>query len=169
MPPHRAVHHFVEWSVDCMLESDMAHAFLTPSNAGMTATDTQKNTVYYVAKKMAVSCAPEEFALELGRHFVRTYPLVFRAKVAVEVSPWKRVSIQGQLHDHGYVSEGPEIRTCKVSVDKAGNEHITSGLKQLRLLKTTQSGYAGFIHDEFTTLPDVNDRIVATAMTSTWK
>lgn len=38
-------HHFVEWTVETMLESDMAHAFLSSSNAGMTATDTQKNAV----------------------------------------------------------------------------------------------------------------------------
>ncbi len=38
-------HHFVEWKVQSMLESDMEHAFLTESNKGMTATDTQKNTV----------------------------------------------------------------------------------------------------------------------------
>ena len=38
-------HYFVEWSVDVMLESDMAHAFLKGSNTDMTATDTQKNTV----------------------------------------------------------------------------------------------------------------------------
>jgi hypothetical protein len=39
------VHYFVEWTVHTMLESDMAHAFLEGSNADMTATDTQKNTV----------------------------------------------------------------------------------------------------------------------------
>ncbi len=38
-----------------------------------------------------------------------------------------------------------------------------------QVLKTTQSGYAGFLHDEFTTLPDVTDRIVATSITATWK
>lgn len=38
-------HAFAEWSVDTVLESAMAHAFETPSNAGMTATDTQKNAV----------------------------------------------------------------------------------------------------------------------------
>lgn len=39
------VHHFVEWTVRTMLESDMAHAFIEGSNTDMTATDTQKNTV----------------------------------------------------------------------------------------------------------------------------
>ena len=39
------VHHFVEWTVHTMLESDMARAFTEGSNIDMTATDTQKNTV----------------------------------------------------------------------------------------------------------------------------
>jgi urate oxidase len=44
--PDGSVRHvFVEWSVQTALESDMAHAFTSPSNAGMTATDTQRNTV----------------------------------------------------------------------------------------------------------------------------
>ncbi len=47
-----AVHHFVEYSVFTMLESDMAHAYHTDSNRGMTSTDTQKNSVYYVAKQV---------------------------------------------------------------------------------------------------------------------
>ena len=46
------MHVFVEYNVYLMLESDMAHAFHTDSNKGMTSTDTQKNTVYYVAKKV---------------------------------------------------------------------------------------------------------------------
>lgn len=39
------VHHMVEWNVNTMIESDMEHAFVKGDNAGMTATDTQKNTV----------------------------------------------------------------------------------------------------------------------------
>lgn len=38
-------HYFSEWNVSTTLVSDMAHAFKTSSNADMTATDTQKNTV----------------------------------------------------------------------------------------------------------------------------
>lgn len=38
-----------------------------------------------------------------------------------------------------------------------------------QVLKTTQSGYSGFAHDRFTTLPDVADRIVATSVTATWR
>lgn len=151
-----------------MLESDMAHAFLTSSNAGMTATDTQKNTVYYIAKQMAAPCSPEEYAIALARHFVNTYPLVSKAKVTVEATPWRRLQVNGQPHDHGYVQEGTELRTAYAAVDKAGTVDVRGGVKDMRVLKTTQSGYVGFIHDKFTSLPDVTDRIVATAVTATW-
>ena len=39
------VHHFVEFAVHTMLESDMEHAFIKGDNKDMTATDTQRNTV----------------------------------------------------------------------------------------------------------------------------
>ena len=38
-------HYFVEWEVQVLLKSDMDHAFLSDSNADMTATDTCKNMV----------------------------------------------------------------------------------------------------------------------------
>lgn len=37
------------------------------------------------------------------------------------------------------------------------------------MLKTTQSGYEGFLHDKYTLLPDTKERMVATSITSTWK
>lgn len=39
------VHHFVEWMVEVIIESDMEHAFVKGTNDGMTTTDTTKNTV----------------------------------------------------------------------------------------------------------------------------
>lgn len=43
------------------------------------------------------------------------------------------------------------------------------GLKDLSVLKTTQSGYEGFLRDQYTLLPEVRDRIMATTVTCTWK
>jgi len=39
------LHHFAEWTVEVLLESAMAAAFLHGDNSGMTATDTVKNSV----------------------------------------------------------------------------------------------------------------------------
>ncbi|EFJ50531.1 hypothetical protein VOLCADRAFT_73602 [Volvox carteri f. nagariensis] len=163
------IHHMVEWNVDTMIESDMEHAFVKGENTGMTATDTQKNTVYVVAQRMSQKCTVEQFAIALAQHFVRTYPLVSKAKIYVEQKPWNRMQIGGLPHDHGYALAGTEMRTVYVTYDKAGKLDVTAGLKELSLLKTTQSGYEGFLRDEYTVLPEVNDRIMASTVTCTWK
>lgn len=164
-----SVHYFVEWMVHTMLESDMERAFTDGDNTGMTATDTQKNTVYVVAKRMAKRCSVEQYAAALAQHFVTTYPRVSRAKVWVEQAPWKRVTIGGISHEHGYEMSGSEVRTAAVVYDKAGKLDVTAGVKGLKVLKTTASGYEGFLRDEFTALPEVRDRIMATSVTATWK
>lgn len=158
-----------EFTVFVMLESDMEHAFLTESCAGMTPTDTQKNVVYYVAKQMAEPCGPEEFGIAIAKQFVSEYPLVSKAKVTVEMKPWKRIVRPDGAHDHGFIQQGTEIRTGYVEFDRTAGLTVHGGLKELRVLKTTQTGYEGFLHDRFTTLPDVRDRIVATSVTATWR
>ncbi|EIE26572.1 urate oxidase II [Coccomyxa subellipsoidea C-169] len=163
------VHHFVEWTVHTMLESDMAHAFLDGSNTDMTATDTQKNTVYYIAKQCNKRCSPEEYAIALARHFVATYPKVSKAKVWVEQAPWERCQVDGQPHNHGFAHTGAEIRTTFVTADDQGNTAVTAGLKGYKVLKTTQSGYEGYLHDQYTLLPETRDRIMATSIAATWK
>lgn len=37
------------------------------------------------------------------------------------------------------------------------------------MLKTTQSGYEGYLKDEYTLLNETRDRIMATSVTATWK
>lgn len=37
------------------------------------------------------------------------------------------------------------------------------------MLKTTQSGYEGYLRDQYTLLPETRDRIMATSVAATWK
>src|SRR5262249_42466104 len=46
---------------------------------------------------------------------------------------------------------------------------VVSGLANLVVLKTTDSAFAGFPRDEYTTLPETAERILATSMTVSWK
>lgn len=55
-----------------MLESDMAHAFLTPSNKDMTPTDAQKNTVYYIAKQVGQLHEPCAWAAAVAAQLNRS-------------------------------------------------------------------------------------------------
>ena len=45
---------------------------------------------------------------------------------------------------------------------------VTAGIADLIIMKTSRSAFAGFPRDEYTTLPETNDRLLATALTATW-
>jgi urate oxidase len=64
---------------------------------------------------------------------------------------------------------GTEVRTTQVTYDKAGKLDVTCGVRDLKVLKTTQSGYEGYLKDEYTLLGETRDRIMATSVTATWK
>ncbi|GMH32258.1 hypothetical protein BSKO_00092 [Bryopsis sp. KO-2023] len=162
-------HTFAEWKVDVMLDSSVEHAFTAGSNEGLTATDTIKNTVYLIAKQMEAPCSPEDFGMAIGQHFIDTYEKVSKATLSVEQMAWERVVKEGVEHNHGFVSTGDAIRTAEVVVTKdAEHAEVTGGLKGLKVLKSTQSGFVGYIQDDYTLLPETNDRIMATSVTSKW-
>jgi urate oxidase len=46
---------------------------------------------------------------------------------------------------------------------------VVSGLHDLVVLKSTGSEFKGFLRDDYTTLPDADDRILATALHATWQ
>jgi urate oxidase len=50
----------------------------------------------------------------------------------------------------------------------SGDRRVEAGLDNLLVLKTTQSGWENFYREQYTTLPDTNDRILATTVTASW-
>ena len=46
---------------------------------------------------------------------------------------------------------------------------VISGIKDLVVLKSTGSQFAGFLNDGYTTLPEATDRILATSLTARWR
>lgn len=120
------------------------------------------------AKECTEQVSAEEFAILLGKHFTSFYPQVFTAIVKVVEKPWERVSINGQPHKHGF-KLGSEKHTAEAIVEKSGVLKLTSGIEGLALLKTTQSGFEGFIRDKYTVLPETRERMLATEVTASWK
>ena len=74
----------------------------------------------------------------------------------------------GDEHDHSFVKGSGEKRTAKIT---AARDLLTieSGVENLIVLKTADSGFVGFIKDAFTTLPETTDRIFSTAIKATWR
>jgi urate oxidase len=146
-------------NVSVMLEGDFGRAFTEGDNSAVLTTDAQKNTVYAFAGQHPASPV-EEFGLLLARHFRRG--AVDRARVTIEQYPWDRVA------EHSFSRAGSHVRTATVSCDGDG-ENVSAGLAGMTLLNTTGSEFRGFLVDEYTTLAETSDRILATDVTATWR
>ena len=161
------VHELKELSVDVLLRGDFQPSYTDGDNTKIVATDSMKNTVYVVAKENRFA-STEEYALLLARHFVATYAHVDEAQVDVFEQPWKRIVVNENPHDHAFESGGNEEGTVTAIVTRQ-KATLTSGLRNLLVLKTTGSGFSDFVRDRYTTLKDTTDRIFATSVTATWE
>ncbi|GLT88716.1 hypothetical protein SLE2022_067290 [Rubroshorea leprosula] len=161
-------HSMVEWNINISLLSDCLASYVRDDNSDIVATDTMKNTVYVKAKECSKELSVEEFAILLGKHFTSYYPQVTSAIVKIVEKPWERVHIDGQPHNHGF-KLGSEKHTTEAIVQKSGVLQLTSGIEGLALLKTTKSGFEGFIRDKYTALPETRERMLATEVTALWR
>lgn len=165
------VHHIKDLNVSVSLSGAMEDVHLSGDNAAVLTTDAQKNTVFAFAKKHGVG-EIEEFALLLARHFVDSRPTIHHARVEIEEYSWDRIPVEDGPRDqrHSFVRKGSETRTCLVHSDGTGaEESVVSGLKDLVVLNSTGSEFHGFVKDEYTTLAETDDRILATAVTARWR
>jgi urate oxidase len=154
-------HELRDLNVSVALAGDLDGTHLTGDNAGVLPTDTQKNTVYAFAKEHGID-QPEDFGLRLARHFVATQPAIHSARVHIEQYGWRR------LGPHSFQRDGAETRTATVTVDGAG-EWVVAGLTDLVLLNSTDSEFRGYVKDQYTTLPETKDRVLATAVSARWR
>ena len=159
-------HDFIQLTADIGLEGDFDDAYVDGDNGKVVPTDTVKNTVYAIARKHGVDSI-ESFAQHLGTHFCATYPQVHSATVSIRQTLWTRILLDIESHPHAFTGGVQEQNTCQVT---ATNDTLLmqSGLLGLQVLKTTGSGFVGYVQDEFTTLPETNDRIFATTITADW-
>jgi urate oxidase len=160
-------HELRDVTVDVALEGDFEAAHVGGDNTGLLATDTMRNTVYALAKDHPLEDI-EAFGQALATHFLEAGPLTTRARVRLVEHPWERLVVGGAPHEHAFQSGSGGNRTATVA-SGGGETAIDAGIEDLVVLKTTQSGWEGYLHDRYTTLPETADRILATAVTATWR
>lgn len=164
-------HEICDLNVSSSLRGDFDAAHTAGDQSHTLPTDAQKNTIYAYAKKVGVRPI-ENYALTLARHFVDDVDAVRGACVSVDEYAWERIDVGGRGHDHSFVRSGREVRTTTVTVDGTGGDQqawIVSGLDDLVVLKSTGSEFAGFLTDEFTTLEETRDRVLATSLAVRWR
>ena len=164
---HPDRHDIADLTVDVALEGDFAAAHVAGDNSGLLATDTMRNTVYALAKGTDVGDL-ERFGMRLVSHFVVAGPKVTRARIGLVSHPWERLTAAGGApHEHAFRRTAVGDRVATVAGDGSSWE-IEAGIDGLVVLKTTGSGWEGYLHDEYTSLAETDDRIMATEITARW-
>ncbi|WP_324670652.1 factor-independent urate hydroxylase [Hymenobacter sp. GOD-10R] len=164
---HADHHEFRQVSVNVALEGDFDTAHTLGDNSKILPTDTQKNTVYALAKEHFTGTI-EEFGLYLANHFITNNPQVSKARIEILEHAWQRMAFDGAAHTHSFTGGSAEKRRTLV-IQTAAGAQVSSGLQDLLLLKTTDSAFENYIKDQYTVLKETSDRILATKCEAMWE
>jgi urate oxidase len=103
----------------------------------------------------------------LATHFLPENPTVHRARVTIREQAWNRIAVGGRPHPHAFMRGSDEVDVATVTAE-GESVRTESGIDELRVLKTTGSGFEGYPRDRYTTLRETTDRVLATAMRVRW-
>jgi urate oxidase len=160
-------HEIHDINVSTCLRGDFTAAHLVGDQSDVLPTDTQKQTAYAYAKEKGL-LSIEDYGLALARHFVHDVAPVQAARVEIDEYAWERAVVDGAEHDHTWLRKGQEVRTAAITVS-ADDEYVVGGLKDLIILKSTGSEFAGFLSDPYTVLEPTHDRVMATSLVAQWR
>ncbi|PRP82005.1 uricase-like [Planoprotostelium fungivorum] len=156
-------HEVKELRVRILLEGAFEISYTQGDNSTIVATDTQKNTLFALAKLHPIEPL-EQWCLQVANDFLARHKHISAVNLKVEEHPWDRIRVSGKEHDHAFEKGSGGIRIVKLRMPRNGTPSLSAGFRDLEILKTTQSGFEGFIRDEYTTLPETRDRVFATKM-----
>jgi urate oxidase len=160
-------HELKNLTLSVRFEGDFESAHTAGDNRKILPADTMKNTVYILAQQYP-SEAVEEFALHLIEHFLTYNPQVAAVEINATERPWSRISLGDKPHALAFVSSSSEKRTTRIRATRE-KTILESGIKDLTMLKTAQTGFTGFQRDPYTTLEESRDQILSLRVRANWR
>ncbi|MBA2306059.1 MAG: urate oxidase [Acidobacteria bacterium] len=164
---HGDRHDLRDLTVAIQFKGHYDESYTDGDNSAVLPTDTMKNTVYALAAREPVD-DPERFGLALARRFLDRNARLVRARIDLTEHLWRRIPRGEREHGHAFMRTGPETRTAAVQSHRR-RTIVEAGIADLLLLKSADSAFDNFMRDEYTTLPETRDRIMATSLTATWR
>lgn len=161
------MHVLHEIAVGIQLEGKFERSYTVGDNADVVATDSMKNTVYVLAAEHPLRDI-ESFGKTLAKHFLDSYQTISKVTVHMEEELWHRISVDGKPHPNSFYGAGSEKHTALITATK-DKVDVVSGIVGLKLVKTTDSEFWGFVRDRYTTLVEVKDRIFGTSIEAQWQ
>ena len=161
-------HELQNITVKIAFEGDFDSIHVEGDNSLCLPTDTMKNTVYALAAQTQEIEEIESFGLRLARYFLSQNDQVSRVSIDITEDKYTRIPVDGEPHPHSFTMSGDEKRTTSITMTR-DEASVESGLEDLTVIKTTRSGFSGFIKDKYTFLPETDDRIFCTSVKANWR
>ncbi|HTS28156.1 MAG TPA: urate oxidase [Bryobacteraceae bacterium] len=127
--------------------------YATGDNTGLIATDSMKNFIQRETLNFPGDDL-ESYCRFLAEKFLRIYPQTAGIQVSAVEIPYIRLA-EGSP---ALVPGGPARALARIEITRDSVVDMRSGLYGFKLLRMSGSAFAGFVRDEYTTLPDVSNR-----------
>ena len=136
-------------------------SFVEGDNSMVVATDSMKNFIHRTALEYDGESL-ESFLVEVGRRFVERYPFIDAVELHGRETVFSRRAdavLQRLYDDYG---------VADVFMYPDAERQERSGRQGLHLIKLAGSAFAGFVRDEYTTLPEARDRPLFIHLDASW-
>ena len=158
-------HRLRDLTVAIALEGGFEAAHTDGDNRLVIATDTMKNTAYAFAKDH-LDGSIEAYGRALADHFLAESQ-VETATVNVRSHHWSPIDVAGTPAPDAFVRGGEGTRLATITATARGTV-VEAGVEDIVVMKTARSSFSEFPRDRYTTLPDTDDRPMATKLTAIW-
>lgn len=152
-------------------------SFTEGDNTMVVATDSMKNLILRHAADYQ-GCTVEGFLYHISRIFLSKYPQMSSVQIRADRIPFDALAVptaQGELVESGLVFRRSHNDHASVSLEVMRSEdgvEVTGhrcGVSDLQLIKVMGSSFAGFVRDEYTTLPESRDRPLFIWLNMSWE
>jgi urate oxidase len=121
-------------------------------NTGLIATDSMKNFIQRETMNFTEDDL-EEYCRFLGEKFLARYTQVEGLQISATEIPYKAVG-----HSLAFAPSGPDRASARLELTRSQIVEAASAVRGFKLLRLSGSAFRGFVRDEYTTLPDLNNR-----------
>ncbi|KAL6926909.1 hypothetical protein ACO0SA_003992 [Hanseniaspora valbyensis] len=156
-PKNTKNHEIMECNVQVLLTGAIETSYTEANNKVIVPTDTVKNTILVLAKKNNIETT-EKFAALLALHFTNKYDHITGVTVKIIQQKWDK------YHEHSFIHGGAEVKIVELAYEQAkpSEYKLTTILKGLTVLKSTNSMFYDYNVCDYTTLKPTKDRILST-------
>jgi urate oxidase len=141
-------------SVTMLLYGDAFwRTYTTGDNSQLIATDSMKNFIQRETLNFT-GADLESYCRFLAEKFLGIYPQTEGIQVSAREIPYAGI-VDGSV---AFAPSGPERAMASIEINRSGIIDERSGIHGFKLLRLGGSAFAGFVRDEYTTLPDVKNR-----------